>query len=47
MERMGKDIWDLTIYADKLSPDMKLNKNFSFEIENVSFELVGSLPKSQ
>lgn len=46
-KRMGKDIWDLTIYADKLSPDMKPNKDFSFEIENrlLFSELVANLPK--
>ncbi len=46
-KRMGKDIWDLTIYADKISPDMRPNKDFSFEIENklLFSELVANLPK--
>jgi hypothetical protein len=46
-KRMGKDIWDLTIYADKLSPDMKPNKDFSFGIKNnlLFSELVANLPK--
>ena len=33
-KRMGKDIWDLTIYADKKSPEITLNKDFSFQITN-------------
>jgi tRNA (guanine-N7-)-methyltransferase len=46
-KRLGKDIWDLTIYADKVSPDMKLNKDFSFEVENKLLfnQLVARLPK--
>jgi len=46
-KRMGKDIWDLTIYANSLAPDMILDKDFSFDIENkLPFcEVVANLPK--
>jgi tRNA (guanine-N7-)-methyltransferase len=46
-KRMGKDIWDLTIYADKQSPAITLDKDFSFNIENKLLfnDLQALLPK--
>jgi len=46
-KRMGKDIWDLTIYADTLSEEITLDKDFSFPIVDiVSFAtLLTHLPK--
>ncbi len=45
-KRMGKDIWNLTIYADKLSKEIALEKNFTFDIKNsYTFDkLVEKLP---
>ncbi|MBI3873496.1 MAG: tRNA (guanosine(46)-N7)-methyltransferase TrmB [Arcobacter sp.] len=46
-KRMGKDIWDLTIYADKMSPEISIDKDFVFDIKNIlSFdEITKKLPK--
>jgi tRNA (guanine-N7-)-methyltransferase len=44
--RMGKDIWDLTIYADKISNSIILDKDFSFHgVNKFSFkEIQNFLP---
>lgn len=46
-KRMGKDIWDLTIYADTPSPKRQLEKDFSFSHKNkLTFcEVIALLPK--
>ncbi|MFZ9659279.1 MAG: tRNA (guanosine(46)-N7)-methyltransferase TrmB [Arcobacteraceae bacterium] len=46
-KRMGKDIWDLTIFADKISPDIIINKDFTFNIENQYLfdEIIKILPE--
>ena len=33
-KKQGKDIWDLTIYANELSKNIKIDKDFSFNINN-------------
>jgi tRNA (guanine-N7-)-methyltransferase len=44
-KRQGKDIWDLTIYANKNFDDITIDKDFSFHLKDFSFEKVkDSLP---